>query len=128
MTSVETAPRVPPGRLWFGLIAAGVAWVMQGLLSVLIATEACQDGNPSGAHLGLELLTLIALVLAVAGGTVTYLNWRRLAEQPRLMRSEGRSREEFLALVGAFLSVIFIVGIIWGGLPLVLVNVCEAVR
>jgi hypothetical protein len=103
-----------------------VAWVAHGLLSVLIAQATCPEGVPDSARRWLALLTLAALVLAVVGGVVTYLNWRRLAEQPRVTRAEGRGREEFLALGGIFISVVFIIALIWGGLPLVLLDVCEA--
>jgi hypothetical protein len=67
-------------------------------------------------------------VLAAAGGVVAYQNWRRLAEQPHLTRAEGRGRTEFLALSGIIISVILVIGILWDGLPLVLLNVCEAMR
>lgn len=119
---------VPSGRLWFGLLAAAVAWAAQGFLSVLIATEACRDSQLGGGRGALIVLTLAALALAVAGGMVTHTNWRRLSEQTQFAYAEGRSREEFLALTGIFLSVIFIIGIIWGGLPLALLDVCEATR
>ena len=124
MHSVQTEPRVPSGRLWFGCIAGAAAWVTHGVLSVLIATAACPDGELRNVRLWLALLTLAALALALAGGVVSYWNWRRLTEHPRLPRAEGR--EEFQALGGIFISVIFIVGIIWGGLPLVLLGVCKA--
>jgi hypothetical protein len=93
---------------------------------VFIATATCPAGESSDTRLWLAALTLAALVLALAGGVVTYWNWRRLAGQWRFIRAEGRGRQEFLALVGIFISVIFILGIVWGGLPLLLLDVCEA--
>jgi hypothetical protein len=128
ISSVTAESRVPCRRLWFGFTAAAAAWLVHGFFSVLAATEACQGGRPGGARLLLALPTFVALVLAAAGGVVTYQNWRRLSAQPHLTRAEGRSREEFLALGGIVISIILFIGIIWGGLPLVLLDVCEAIR
>jgi hypothetical protein len=36
--------RVPPSRLWFGFGASAIAWTIQELLSVIIASLACENG------------------------------------------------------------------------------------
>ena len=119
---------MPHRRLWFGFAAAAAAWLVHGFFSVLAATEACQGGRPGGTRLLLALPTLVALTLAAAGGIVTYQNWRRLSGERHLSRAEGRGRGEFLALCGIVISIILFIGIIWGGLPLLLLDLCEAMR
>jgi hypothetical protein len=44
------------------------------------------------------------------------------------MEAEGRSREAYMALVGIFVTVAFVVGIIWLGLPPAFLNTCVTAR
>jgi hypothetical protein len=127
-SAVEARPPISNKRLWFGVLAAAVAWAGQNFLSVWITTEACQGQWRGTAHLLLTLLTLAALALAVAGSVVTYRNWQRRSTQTSLTHAEGRDREEFVALSGIFVSIIFTIGILWSGLPPVLLNLCEVIR
>jgi hypothetical protein len=59
---------------------------------------------------------------------VSFQNWRNLSARRDLIHAEGRRREEFMALGGVFVSTAFVLGIIWGGIPLILINVCRSAR
>jgi hypothetical protein len=122
-------------RLWFGLLAAMSAWIVHGIGSFIIASAACSGGNVaewSGlSHAGLRglliALTVAALMVAVSGGVVAWSTWRRLATA-RFNRTQAWGRGEFMALAGVFISTIFSIGIVWGGLAPILTGLCEAGR
>jgi hypothetical protein len=135
--------RIPRGRLWFGFAAAALAWVVQGLLSVIISASACQNGSyqwtwisEGGIRVLLAMITIALLAVAVAAWVVSFRNWRDLsveraearAARRELIHAEGRRREDFMALGGVFVSTAFVIGIIWGGVPLILINLCRSAR
>ena len=66
---------ISPRRLWFGFAGGAVAWVLAGLLNVVLAWEACVSDSggsffftQTGVHVVLGAVTLIMLALAVAAG------------------------------------------------------------
>jgi hypothetical protein len=136
---VETNPgeakSVSERRLWFGFGAGAVSWALHGLISFLICTQACQDGAgdlgplPAGSvRILLGVITLFFLAVTTAGGIVSFRLWRVLAERRDLMHAEGRGRQEYMALLGVFVSTVFVLGIIWAGLPPIFINVCVTPR
>jgi hypothetical protein len=132
--SIE-ANRVPPSRLWFGVGAAAIAWTIQELLSVIISSLACRDGayiwtwiSAGGARALLTVITLGLLAITIAAGFISFRNWRSLSSQRHLIRAEGRRREAFMALIGVFVSVVFVGGIIWAGIPLIMIDLCRSAR
>jgi hypothetical protein len=127
--------RVPPSRLWFGVGAAATALTIQELLSVIIASLACHDGayiwtwvSAGGARALLAVITLGLLAVTVVAGFISFRNWRSLSAQRQLIRAEGRRREAFMALIGVFVSVASAVGIIWAGIPLIMIDLCRSAR
>lgn len=128
MTSSTEMKRVPQWRLWFGLAAPVIAWTIHGLTSVIVAASACGSAWLAVARGVLIAVSLGALATSIAGGLVAFGTWRRLASA-RLTRTEAKSREEMMALGGIWVGVVFTLGILWGGLPAVLlVDVCEVLR
>jgi hypothetical protein len=126
---------VSRGRLWFGFAAAALAWATHGFLSVVISASACQNGaykwtwiSESGVRVLLAVITIALLAVAVAAWVVSFRNWRGLSTRRDLIHAEGKRREEFMALGGVFVSTAFVIGIIWGGIPLILINVCRSAR
>ena len=126
---------VRPGRLWFGFAASAAAWTGLGIADILITWKAClhqeQFGGPS-AHPGMRTLsfviTLLLLGTAIAAGTMSYRNWRRLSGEVRLWDAEGQGRQEFMALIGVFMSLTLGIGILWLGLPLLIIELCVRTR
>lgn len=126
---------VAPGRLWFGVAASGAAWFGLGLTDILLTWAACLHREQLGGasdHSGIRLLTiLITIVLfatIVASGTVSYRNWRRLSADPDLQSAEGRGREEFMALLGVFVSLTLGFSVLWLALPLFILDLCVRTR
>lgn len=134
-TTSGRSNRIPQARLWFGACAGAAAWAIDGFTCFLISTQACKDGNGNWGPLSggevrvlLGVITLALLAVAVTGGLISFGNWRRLSERQKLSQAQAQGREAFMALVGVFVSVAFVVGIIWAGLPLILIDVCINVR
>ncbi|HVW85941.1 MAG TPA: hypothetical protein VHB50_14730 [Bryobacteraceae bacterium] len=126
---------MPRTRLWFGTCAGAVAWAIHGFICTVISSVACSNGNGSlgplsteGVRLLLAAITLALLGVTIAGGLVSFRNWRELSETGNLVQAAGDSRESFMALVGTFLSIALALGIVWAGLPLILVGVCVNAR
>jgi hypothetical protein len=127
--------RISPRKLWFGATAAAVAWALEGTVSAIISSKACQNNigswgplSPSGVRLVLAAVTLIGLGFAIAGGLISFRNWRRLAGRPEILHAEGRRRDQFMALVGTFASLVFVIGILWAGIPLIMLDICVKAR
>jgi hypothetical protein len=127
--------RVAPGRLWFGVAAAAAAWFVLGVTDILLTWAAClhreQLGGASsdpGIRSLTVVITFILLAIIVASGTVSYRNWRRLSADPDLERAEGRGREEFMALLGIFVSFTLGFSAIWLALPLFILDLCVRTR
>ena len=126
---------VPPGRLWFGVAASAAAWFVLGLADILLTWAAClhreELGGASG-HPGILFLTIFITVvlfaIIVASGTVSYRNWRRLSVDADLESAEGRGREEFMALLGVFVSLTLGFSVIWLALPLFILDLCVRTR
>jgi hypothetical protein len=126
---------VAPGRLWFGVAASAAAWFVLGFAEIMLTWAAClhreQLGGASG-HPGILLLTvLITIVLfatIVSSGTVSYRNWRRLSSDADLESAEGRGRQEFMALLGVFVSLTLGFSVIWLALPLFILDLCVRTR
>jgi hypothetical protein len=126
---------IAPGRLWFGVAASAAAWFVLGLTEILLTWAAClhreQLGGASG-HPGVLLLTIVITVvlfaIIVASGAVSYRNWRQLSADADLESAEGRGREEFMALLGVFVSLTLGFSTIWLALPLFIIDLCVRTR
>jgi hypothetical protein len=126
---------IAPGRLWFGVAASAAAWFVLGLTEILLTWAAClhreQLGGASG-HPGVLLLTIVITVvlfaIIVASGTVSYRNWRQLSTDADLESAEGRGREEFMALLGVFVSLTLGFSTVWLALPLFIIDLCVRTR
>ncbi|MES2220799.1 MAG: hypothetical protein V4587_07515 [Acidobacteriota bacterium] len=135
-SEIETREReVSPGRLWFGFCAAGFAWLGLGIASVLITWRECIHEEAFGGastHTGLHILNIVLffvlLGIAVLAGVMSYRNWRRLAGEVKILHAEGTGSREYLALIGVFISITLGMGIIWLGIPLLILSLCVRIR
>jgi hypothetical protein len=122
-------------RLWFGLSAAALCWMGLGIADVLITWREClhqeQFGGAS-SHPGMLTLNivifLVLLAIAIVAGVMSYRNWRLLAGQVKIYRAEANGSHEYLALLGVFISITLGLGIIWFGIPLMILSLCVRTR
>lgn len=128
--------RLPQGRLWFGTFAGAVAFTLQEIACFEIAIQACKDGHLGawgpldgpGVRWILGGISIFLLVITIWGGIVSFKNWRIVSEQRRLVHAEGTNRESYMALFGIFLNAAFVVGIIWAGIPMAMLDTCVTAR
>jgi hypothetical protein len=123
--------RIPERRLWYGFSAAPLAWGLQGIVGVIVSAEFCPAGLPSwemlgqnGVRLLLGLITAGLLAVAISGGVVAFRNWQALAGPRSFFRAEAPSREVFMSVGGILISAAFTVGLLWSGIPLIMVEQC----
>jgi len=136
--STEVTPRareVSSKRLWFGLSAAALSWMGLGIADVLITWRECLHRQPfegPGSNPGLHALNIVLfvvlLIIAIVAGVMSYRNWRRLAGEIAIHRAEAYGAREYLALLGVFVSVTLGLGIIWFGIPLLILTLCVRTR
>jgi hypothetical protein len=136
VTEIKSQTReVSPKRLWFGLTAAALCWMGLGIADVLITWRACLHQEAFGgasSHPGLRVLNivlfLVLLVITVVAGAMSYRNWRHLAGGIEIQRAEATGAREYLALLGVFISITLGIGIVWFGLPLLILSLCVRTR
>jgi hypothetical protein len=124
-----------PLRVWYGVLAAPMAWVLLSSLAWWIGARACADGNASWGPLspagvrGLLLGTAAAAMIGgVAGLTGSRRAWRTLSPRHKLNEAYAYGTAEYLATAGVFISAVFLLAIFWTALPAVMVDVCQGTR
>jgi len=131
--------RVGPLMIVFGLLGAAAAWVVQTEIGQTLAAQGCYPHRaalpaPQWSWLMpvLNAMSVVALLIGVAGVWVAWRNWRvtrdaRADPVPAIPAiTVGRTR--FLAMAGLILSLLFAVGLVATGLAVVLVSPCSAWR
>jgi hypothetical protein len=122
-------------RLWFGFAGSTAAWLALFIADLLVAWKACVE-LPNGSDvlsLGWAIylfaaLTVILLAITIAAGAISFGNFQRFSNHASLARTEATGREEFMALGGMFISVVLSLGIVWLGIPLIIINLCTRAR
>jgi hypothetical protein len=121
--------------LWLGVGISPFAWFATGIADMFITWRACLHEAPFGepasnpAARGLYFIfTLLLLATAAVAVVWSYRNWHRLTDVGRLLETEGRNREEFMALAGVFIGFTLGVGIVWLCLPLFVIQMCLRAR
>jgi hypothetical protein len=134
-TYIAESHRVPQRQLWYGFTAAPFAWILEGVIGVIVSAQFCPANSPNWGIIGqnsvrtaLAVVTIALLAIAISGAVVAFRNWKLLADSHELIHSEGRSRDAFMSLGGVVLSGIFIISIIWQGIPLMLLEQCMRAR
>lgn len=131
----NTRQRISPGRLWFGFAGSAASWIALGIIDLLITWQSCLgEEQYGGARIepGFRtmylIFTLALLIAALVAGGISFGNWRELSSERDLSNAEGRGREEYMALAGVFIGATLGIGIIWLGLPLLILDLCVRAR
>lgn len=126
---------VPEAKLWFGFTGCAAAWIALAAGDVLITWWACtgnQAFRAGGERPVTRVLYVLAAILligtAAIAGVVSYRNWRQLSDSANLQEAEGQGRQEFMALLGVFVSATLGMGLIWLTVPLFLLQLCVRAR
>jgi hypothetical protein len=110
-----------PGRLWAGVLAGPLAMLLQLQVNYALVLWACGSGREWPLH----LTALLALVVTVAGGLLSWRNWRQSGAE---WEDEGAGvipRSRFMAAVGILAGVLFALVIIAQWIPIFVYGPCE---
>ena len=87
---------------WLGLAAGPLAWALDQGLSYAMVPWACAAHR----HLPLHLVSLVALLLAGAGGVAAWRDWKR-RQDVSSESADADGRAHFLALLGMLMCLLF---------------------
>jgi hypothetical protein len=120
--------------LWFGPLAGAIAFSLAGFIDWVISSRACFIGHgslgpfsPQGVRWLLVAITIVLLILALAGLRVSYRYWRYAAQgsaAAELVDAEGQEPAEFISIVGTLANTGMALGVIWIGLIFIFTEVC----
>jgi hypothetical protein len=113
-------------KLWFAVLVPPAVWAMHGLLGWFISSHACpgtsQPWSYSAARWSVALITLVALAVTVAA-LVVAVRWVREPE-----RSKDPERVRYLSMTGLVVGAALTLGLIYAGLPSLLIHGCGEMR
>lgn len=111
------------GVCWLltGLLCAPLAFLTQLTVNYAVVPRACSSGHAYAPH----LVTILFLLIALAGGFVAWRNWRD-AGQVESGEGGGRvERSRFLAVMGLLLSGLITLVFIAQWIPQFLISPCQ---
>ena len=123
--------------LWFGMLAAPLAWSTEELVGYFIASRVCNMKSSVGA-MSVALttspwfagLSFVTYVVAFAGLWIAIANWRRTREEHGgsghhlLELGEGRTR--FMSMWGLLASIAAVIGLVFITTQMVAAPLCES--
>lgn len=131
----QNGEKIGRRKLWFGMIATGVAFAVDGYLGFVITWRTCFIGHGQfgalsvdGVRWLLAGITTALFILSVMGGRMSYRHWKHLSDSRDITHAESAGTTEFVAMLGFLCSITLSVGIIWLSLPLIFINLCMRAR
>ena len=109
--SLAPAPASPP-ELWFSLVGPPAAWFASLIVGYFAVHEVCRVHSP----LAPRVVSLLALVVAVAAGVTGRAIWRR---------DEAQERTRFMAQLGVMSGSLFSLIILLQIVATVLIPTCR---
>jgi hypothetical protein len=116
--------------LWFGVLAAPLAWTAQVIIAPDVAEILCY---PGAEHSGRALVYGVALesflfaltaVVALVGLAGIVVSWRCLRALKSNPDGTPAHRATWMALAGVLVSSLFTIAIVVGFIPLFFLNAC----
>jgi hypothetical protein len=108
------------GRLLLASFTAPFAWITAFLLNTVLSAWVCATGD----RWILSVVTLVAFLVAAAGGFVSWKSWRSASEGGE-SDDPTPSRRRFMAAGGLLLSIVFLVAILALAIPGVVHRPCD---
>lgn len=119
--AVETVPKKELDRvLWFGVLAGPFAWALQQQVNYMITASACEAGERWWLH----AVSFAALLLAAAGGFVSWRMFQRFGEGPIDQGEIRNTRARFMAVWGIAFSAFFTLVIVATEIPVWILGAC----
>lgn len=132
--------KVESSLLWFGIFGAPVFWSLQLLVIYAMIAHGCLPGPDTASGLNpaiLQNLSLIVTTVAIAGSLAaawaSFSAWRGTHHEPAAshtvshisMMESGEGRTRFMAFAGILMSGVFLLAVLFTGLPLLILPACE---
>lgn len=125
--STETSSyfREPRGilALWFAVLAGPLAWMIGLSTEYSLVRVACAHGN----MLPLHLVSLATLLLAAAGGLVSWREWRHTGEKWPGEEGGSMPRSRFMVALGLLANPLFVLVILAQWIALFAFNPCMGI-
>ncbi len=113
-------------RLWYGFGGAGIAWILLGIADLLTAWYFCAHQLSGGRTLML-VFTVILLITAIGAGWTGFQTFRNAAREP-LTDAHAVGRQAFMGMVGMLMAISLGLGVIWLGIPAMILDFCRRAR
>jgi hypothetical protein len=130
----DEPPPVRLSRLWFGLVAAPLAWMVAELAGYVLAARDCGRWRTGLAAYAVPnapvIVAAISLAMAAlaAAGLALALRSLRAADRVVPPSNVRAGRTRFMALGGIIVSALLLLNIVFFGVPPFLVNACSEAR
>ena len=108
-------------RLWLAIIIGPVAWLIYLQTAYALVPGACR--RPMGGMIARLAAGVLALALSTAGLATAWQAWRRL-DRTGAATATVTARARFMALTGIGTSALFVLVVVAGMLPLLLLAPC----
>ena len=106
-------------RLWLAIVIGPLAWLVYLQTAYALVPWACR--RPTGGLIALLAAGVLALALSTAGLATAWSAWRRGGQSA----GTATARARFMALTGIGISALFVLTVVAGMLPLLLLAPCE---
>jgi len=107
--------------LWLGFLLPPVAWAVQLQTVYLLSENGCANGNFLPNHIA----SVIALILSVFGGLLSWHNWMKTGGEWKSEEASISARSRFMAILGVLTGALFTVVIFAQWLPTILGVPCD---
>ena len=110
-----------PGALWAGVLAAPLAALWQQSICYALVPRVCWSGREWQLH----LVSLLALALTLAGGLLSWRNWRKAGARWETDEAGVRPRSSFMAAVGILVSAFVALVVVAQWIAVFVYSTCE---
>lgn len=129
---VKALPPSRERRLWFGVLAAPVAWSLHEVVGYTTVGQGCVLGRETltaGSWMLFIGVSLACMGLAAAGGWAAWASFRRSTGHPvPVWRTEGWGRAELMGAFGTLLSAILLLNMLMFSVAPLFLDPCATVR
>jgi hypothetical protein len=110
-----------PAALWAGVLAGPLATLTQLQVNYALVLWACGAGREWALH----LVALLALLVTVGGGLLSWRNWRRAGSGWEDDGAGVVPRSRFMAAVGVLISALIALVVVAQWIPIFVYGPCE---
>jgi hypothetical protein len=110
-----------PLPLWIGILAGPIAWAADLTVSYALVPWVCASRQISLLH----LITLLSILAVAAGAWVSWLGFQHAREDLPGDGGRPRQRARFMAVIGLTSSALFLLAILAGEMPRLVLDACR---